>query len=90
VATVAAHNLHVPVGLAIAIALLIASVKASLVALVFMHLKGEVRAVLWTLMLTGLFFLALIVIPLSWYLDGPGYTHLATPAAHSTTSHGAH
>ena len=71
VVTVGAYYLHVPIHLAITIALLIASVKASLVALFFMHLKGEVRAVMWTLMLTAVFFLALVTIPLSWYLDGP-------------------
>ena len=44
----------------VAAALLIASVKASLVALFFMHLKREGRLV-WMFALVPLFFLALIV-----------------------------
>lgn len=44
----------------IVVALLIASVKASLVALYFMHLKSESRLV-WGFALTPIFFLVLIV-----------------------------
>lgn len=44
----------------VAVALLIASAKASLVALYFMHLKGE-SPLVWAFALTPLFFLALIV-----------------------------
>jgi len=43
------------------VALLVASVKASLVALFFMHLKGESRLV-WGFALVPIFFLALILI----------------------------
>jgi cytochrome c oxidase subunit 4 len=45
----------------VAVALLIASVKASLVALFFMHLKGESRLV-WGFALVPLLFLALIIL----------------------------
>ena len=45
----------------VVVALLIASVKASLVALFFMHLKGESRLV-WGFALVPLFFLALIIL----------------------------
>jgi cytochrome c oxidase subunit 4 len=44
----------------VVVALVIASVKASLVALFFMHLKYE-RKVFWGFALTPLFFLALII-----------------------------
>ncbi len=44
----------------VAAALLIASVKASLVALFFMHLKFEDKLV-WTFALVPIFFLALII-----------------------------
>jgi len=44
----------------VVVALLIASVKASLVALFFMHLKGEDRLV-WGFALVPLFFLSLII-----------------------------
>lgn len=69
VVTVAASYLSIPWGPAVAVALLIATVKASLVALFFMHLKGEVRAIFWTLLLTAVFFLGLMILPLSGYLD---------------------
>lgn len=44
----------------VAVAMLIASVKASLVALFFMHLKHEGRLV-WTFALVPIFFLALVI-----------------------------
>ncbi len=83
VVTVAVRYLDLPVGPAIALALLIASVKASLVALFFMHLKGEVRTVVWTLLLTAMFFIVLMTIPLSWYLDGPMHREGKGPTARS-------
>jgi cytochrome c oxidase subunit IV len=90
VVTVAVSYLHMPVGPAIAIALLIASIKASLVALFFMHLKGEVRTVVWTLLLTAIFFLALMTIPFSWYLDGPMHREGTGPTAKSLTTQEGH
>ena len=45
----------------VVVALLIASAKASLVALFFMHLKGESRLV-WGFALVPIFFLALIIL----------------------------
>jgi cytochrome c oxidase subunit 4 len=45
----------------VVVALLIASGKASLVALFFMHLKGESRLV-WGFALVPIFFLALIIL----------------------------
>jgi cytochrome c oxidase subunit 4 len=92
VVTVLAWRLHLPIGPAVTLALAIATVKASLVALFFMHLKGEVRAIFWTLLLTAVFFIAVITIPLSWYLDGPKHPegHGATSrqlTTHGTTEH---
>ena len=69
VVTVVASYLQIPLRIAIVLALAIAAFKASLVALFFMHLKGEVRTVLWTLMLTATFFVVLVAIPLSGYAD---------------------
>ena len=88
VVTVGAFYIHLPVGPAITLALLIASVKASLVALFFMHLKGEVRAIFWTLLLTATFFIGLMTIPLSWYLDGPKHPEGKGPTARQLTTHG--
>ena len=44
----------------VAVALVIASVKASLVALFFMHLKSE-NGLVWTFALVPIFFLVLII-----------------------------
>jgi cytochrome c oxidase subunit 4 len=88
IVTVAARYLNVEVHWAIGLALLIASIKASLVALFFMHLKGEVRAIFWTLLLTAVFFLALITIPLSWYLDGPKHPEGQGATSRQLTTHG--
>jgi cytochrome c oxidase subunit IV len=90
VVTVAVSYLHLPVGPAIALALLIATVKASLVALFFMHLKGEVRSVVWTLLLTAIFFIVLMTIPFSWYLDGPMQREGTGPTARSITTREGH
>jgi cytochrome c oxidase subunit 4 len=59
-ATVAVSYLDLGMGNAAA-ALLIASVKAALVALFFMHLRYENRLV-WAFALVPLFFLALIIV----------------------------
>jgi cytochrome c oxidase subunit 4 len=88
VVTVLAWRVHLPVGPAIALALAIAAVKASLVALFFMHLKGEVRAIFWTLLLTAVFFVALMTIPLSWYLDGPKHPEGQGATSRQLTTHG--
>jgi cytochrome c oxidase subunit 4 len=85
VVTVAVSYLDIPVGPAIVLALLIATVKASLVALFFMHLKGEKRSIVWTLLLTAIFFIVLMTIPLSWYLDGPKHPEGSGPTARSKT-----
>jgi len=63
VLTVAVSYLHMPVVLAIAVALIIASFKGSLVAAFFMHLAHERRVIYWVLILTVSFFIALMLIP---------------------------
>jgi len=67
--TVSVSTLHLNVGIAIAVALLIAVIKASLVASYFMHLISERKLIYSTLILTGIFFVALMFLPLSHYLD---------------------
>ena len=62
VITVAVSYLHLPLALGLAVALLIASIKGSLVAGWFMHLKAERKAIYAVLALTVGFFLLL----LSW------------------------
>ena len=70
--TVGASYLDIGVAGGITLALLIAAIKASLVALYFMHLKGEVKAVLQTLILTAVFFVFLMFLPLFHAADYPG------------------
>jgi cytochrome c oxidase subunit IV len=67
--TVTVSYLHLAVGVAIAVALVIATVKASLVASYFMHLISERKLIYATLILTALFFVALMFLPVSHYLD---------------------
>ena len=55
--------LELPVGPTIAVALLIATVKASLVASFFMHLISERKLIIGILVLTVIFFLVLLLLP---------------------------
>jgi cytochrome c oxidase subunit 4 len=69
VVTVAVSYLHLDVKWAIAVALLIATLKGSLVAGYFMHLISEKKLIYATLLLTLVFFIALMVLPTSGYQD---------------------
>lgn len=61
-------------GVAIAIALVIASIKAGLVAGVFMHLIDEKKVIYAVLILTALFFLLVLGLPsLTVYEHGPAF-----------------
>jgi cytochrome c oxidase subunit 4 len=57
--TVAVSYLQMPMTPTVLVALAIASVKAALVAMFFMHLKGERPMVYWSLALTAVLFVAL-------------------------------
>lgn len=70
--TVAASSLEVGVGLGVAIALCIAIAKGSMVAAVFMHLSHEKQWIYGSLILTVVFFLALMFIPVFTTIDTPG------------------
>ena len=61
--TVAVWRLHLPVPAAIGVALLIATIKGSLVACYFMHLISEKKLILWVMALTVAFFVVLLLIP---------------------------
>ena len=61
VVTVGVSYLHLPKVPAIAIGLSIALAKAALVAMYFMHLKGEREMVYWPLGLTAFLFVGLLV-----------------------------
>jgi cytochrome c oxidase subunit 4 len=63
VVTVGVFYVHLPVAAAVAVALIIASVKGSLVACYFMHLISERKLIYLVLVLTVVFFLALLLLP---------------------------
>ncbi len=63
VLTVAVSYFHMPVVLAVIVALIIASFKGSLVAAVFMHLSHERKVIYWVLILTVAFFIVLMFVP---------------------------
>jgi cytochrome c oxidase subunit 4 len=67
--TVGVSYLHLPVPMAIFVALVVATIKGSLVALFFMHLIDERKVVYWVLMLTAIFFVFLMFVPLATNLD---------------------
>ena len=75
VLTVAVSYLHLPIALAILIALVVATIKGSLVAMFFMHLLHERKVIYWALLLTVIFFIFLMFVPLATNLDRiPGTT----------------
>jgi len=70
--TVAAAQFHFVVPVAITVALIIACIKGSMVAAVFMHLSHEKQAIYGALLLTVLFFIVLMFVPLLTNLDSIG------------------
>jgi cytochrome c oxidase subunit 4 len=63
VVTVGVYYLHLAVGAAIVLALIIATGKAALVACYFMHLLTEKKLIYWVLLLTAAFFVVLLFAP---------------------------
>jgi cytochrome c oxidase subunit 4 len=61
--TVAVSYIHLPFIWAVILALVVASTKATLVALYFMHLISEKTVIYFTLAMTAFFFIFLIIIP---------------------------
>jgi cytochrome c oxidase subunit IV len=61
--TVAISRLHLPVHMAVTVALLVATIKGSLVACYFMHLISEKRLIYAVLTVTAFFFVALLALP---------------------------
>lgn len=70
VVTVLVAEVHISPVWAVIVALIIASFKGSLVASVFMHLNHERKAIYWVLILTVVFFIVLMAIPVLWHWDG--------------------
>ena len=63
VVTVGISYLHLPTHLAIALALVVATVKGTLVAAYFMHLISEKKVIFWILGICIFFFINLMALP---------------------------
>jgi caa(3)-type oxidase subunit IV len=85
--TVAASYFHFVVPIAITVALIIAVTKGSMVAAVFMHLSQERRWIYGALLLTVVFFVVLIFVPLLTIMDGIGS---ASEPARAAVEHAGH
>jgi cytochrome c oxidase subunit 4 len=86
VITVAVNQIHLAVPLAITVALIIATMKGSMVAAIFMHLSHEKKWIYGALLLTVVFFIVLMCVPLFTTLDHlgthePAFTVSAPPHA---------
>ena len=85
VITVAVNQVHLAVPLAITVALIIATIKGSMVASIFMHLSHEKKWIYGSLILTVVFFIVLITLPNLTVSDTIGkispYTAVAEKAA---------
>ena len=68
--TVAISYLDLNVPLAVTVALLVATIKGSLVACYFMHLIAEKRLIYAVLLLTAAFFVALLALPVITHSNG--------------------
>jgi cytochrome c oxidase subunit IV len=80
--TVAVNQVHLAIPLAITVALIIASIKGSMVASVFMHLSNEKKWIYGALLLTVVFWIVLMSVPLFTTMDNIG-----TPIGASNPSH---
>ena len=70
--TVGASYFNFAIPAAITVALIIATMKGSMVAAVFMHLSHEKRWIYGALILTVLFFIVLMCVPLFTIMDSIG------------------
>lgn len=70
IVTVAISRFHLPVPIAVSVALLVAIIKGSLVACYFMHLISERKLIYAVLVLTAAFFIALLALPVLTVHDG--------------------
>ena len=85
--TVAVNQVHLAVPMAITVALIIASMKGTMVASIFMHLSHEKKWIYGALILTVIGFLVLMSVPMFTMMDHIGTPiHVAAPAA----EHGGH
>ncbi|MFP8879338.1 MAG: cytochrome C oxidase subunit IV family protein [Myxococcota bacterium] len=80
IVTVAVWTIELPTAHAISIAMVVATVKATLVAGFFMHLVSEKKVILWLLLLCAAFLVFLFVLPLETEItNGPLWGQLTNP-----------
>jgi caa(3)-type oxidase subunit IV len=80
--TVAVNQVHLAVPFAITVALIIATMKGSMVASIFMHLSHEKKWIYGALILTVIGFTILMLVPSLTLNDGIGTPiHVEAPAA---------
>jgi cytochrome c oxidase subunit 4 len=70
IVTVAVSYLHLPVAGAVTVALFVATIKGALVAGYFMHLVSEKKLIYAVLVLTVLFFIVLLALPVLTHSEG--------------------
>jgi cytochrome c oxidase subunit 4 len=70
IVTVAVSRVHLSVPIAVTIALIVATIKGSLVACYFMHLISEKKVIYAVLVLTAVFFVALLALPAVTHSNG--------------------
>jgi cytochrome c oxidase subunit IV len=70
IVTVAVSRVHLPLPIAVSVALLVATIKGTLVACYFMHLISEKKLIYAVLALTAVFFVALLALPVVTVHDG--------------------
>src|SRR6476619_204374 len=82
VITVAVNQIHLAIPMAITVALIIATMKGSMVASVFMHLSHERKWIYGALILTVIGFFILMTVPLFTTMEHIGTPiHVAGPAS---------
>ncbi len=90
VITVAVNQVHLAIPLAVTVALIIACLKGGMVASVFMHLSHEKAWIYGALLLTVVFFVVLLALPILTTGDTYG-TRIDYPSAHhSAGEHAGH
>jgi cytochrome c oxidase subunit IV len=70
IVTVAISRVHLPVPMAVTAALIVATIKGSLVACYFMHLISEKKLIYAVLILTVAFFVPLLALPVLTHANG--------------------
>ena len=88
VITVAVNQVHLAVPLAITVALIIATIKGSMVAAIFMHLSNEKKWIYGALILTLAGFIVLMTVPFFTVADAVGApNHAPAAAEHAEPRH---